>query len=156
MKSITKILLVIVFIGIVATLFSNVIILASDTSEGVPGIDMAAMWNVGSGFQWIYPGSSTNAEGHTLHNIYLDSNDPYHYAKDIIQHTYNTTPNVCVVVNNTAAERIFGDDLISNIREHDWGEGHSRGDAVSMSMGNMNIFGIFESLLSGDIRIYLI
>ena len=33
---------------------------------------MGATWNLTGGFNWIYPGSSFNAQHQTLHNIHLD------------------------------------------------------------------------------------
>ena len=156
MRLIVKIVGIVAVILIIIALMSNVLILAADTTEGTPGVDMAALWSVGGGFQWIYPGSSFNAEGYTLHNIYLLSDDPYHYAKDIIEYTYHTSPNVCVVIDNEAAEDIFGDGLVDNIREKDWGEGHDRADAVSMSISKYDVLQILPNLLTGHIKIYFI
>ncbi|MCC7552940.1 MAG: hypothetical protein KO202_00410 [Methanobacteriaceae archaeon] len=150
-------ILILILILVLAFLSSTVLFLAEDETEGVPGVDMAAIWKFPGGFEWIYPGSSFNTNGHTLHNIHLEEEgDPYQHAKAIIQNTYNITPNICIVINNAAAERIFGEDILGNIREHDWGEGHDRGDAVEMSMTQFNIFGAIESLIHGDIRIFLI
>lgn len=163
MKGILKIIAAIIIILIVAILgfaaTQNVLIIAEDTSEGVPGVDMAAMWNISGGFTWIYPGSSTNAEGQTLHNIHLDDPDnPYQAAKDIIEHTYNTSPSVVVTVNNAAAERIFGGDIVSDIRDYDWGQGMSRGDAVDQAMSdfNINYLAVLQSILTGDIRFHFV
>ena len=159
MKIITKIIAIIILIVVLLTLCSNVLFLAEDESEGIPGVDMAALWNVQGGFQWIYPGSSTNANGETLHNIHMiNENKPYSEAKNIIQHTYNTTPNICVVVNNNASEKIFGGDIISDIRQYDWGEGYSRGTAVEKSMQDykINYLQIIPCILTGDIHIFLI
>ena len=147
--------IVIIIIIIVGALSSTVLFLAEDETEGVPGVDMAAIWTAGGGFEWIYPGSSLSSEGHTLHNIHYE-NDPYQYAKGIIQHTYNITPNICIVINNAAADRIFGDDILGNIREEDWGEGNPRGVAIENSISQFNILGAIESLLTGDIRIMLV
>lgn len=148
---------IIIVIILVLILSTNVLVIATDTSEGTPGVDMAAMLNVSNGFTWIYPGSSTNAEGETLHNIYLnDPNDPYNAAADIIDYTYNTKPNLIITINNAAAERIFGDGIIDNIREYDWGQGMSRGDAAEQAMGdfNINYFKVVESLFMGDITFH--
>ncbi|MCQ2964461.1 MAG: hypothetical protein MJ203_02725 [archaeon] len=156
MRLVVKIVGVIAVILIILALMSNVLILAADATEGTPGVDMAALWSVGGGFQWIYPGSSHNAQGQTLHNIYLDSDEPYQFAKDIIEYTYHTSPNVCVVIDNEAAEDIFGDGLVDNIREKDWGEGYDRGVAVSMSISQYNVLQIIPNLLTGHIHIHLI
>ena len=77
------ILAVIVIVGIAAT--SSVLIIAEDESEGgIPGVDMGATWNLTGGFNWIYPGSSFNAQHQTLHNIHLDDPDnPYGAANGI-------------------------------------------------------------------------
>ncbi|MCQ2976870.1 MAG: hypothetical protein MJ232_02540 [archaeon] len=154
LKYLGIIILICVIVGLILSATCNVLILAADTSEKIPGVDMAAMWNAGEGFQWIYPGSSFNAQHHTLHNIYMDSNEPYAYAKDIIQYTYNKTPNICVVVDNDAAQALFGDHLIDNIRQHDWGEGNSRGDSIMMSITSLNPLAILPSILSGHIQIF--
>ncbi len=156
MRLVVKIVGVIAVILIILALMSNVLILAADTTEGTPGVDMAALWSVGGGFQWIYPGSSHNAQGQTLHNIYLDSDEPYQFAKDIIEHTYHVSPNVVVVVDDYAAEDIFGNGLVGNIREKDWGEGYSRGDAVSMSITDFNVLQIIPNLLTGHIHIHFV
>lgn len=159
MKKIGAILILIIGILFIFAATSNVLFLAEDTSESInePGVDMAALWSLSSGFQWIYPGSSVNAEGSTLHNIFLfENNKPYEDAKDIIQYSYNTTPNICVVINNNASDRIFGNDMIDSIRENNWGEGQDRGDAIdeSLSSHGFNIIGVIQSLLMGDIRIF--
>ncbi len=153
-KIIPSIIIIIILIVILTT---NVLVIATDTSEGTPGVDMAAMLNVSNGFTWIYPGSSTNAQGETLHNIYLnDPNDPYNAAANIIKYTYNTKPNLIITINNNAAERILGYDIVDNIREYDWGQGMSRGDAAEQAMSNVhvNYFGIIESLFMGDISFH--
>ncbi len=156
MNKIVKIIGIIAVILIIVSLMSNVLILAADTSEGTPGVDMAALWSLGGGFQWIYPGSSHNSQGQTLHNIYLDSDEPYQFAKDIIEYTYHTSPNICVVVDDYAAEDIFGNGLVDNIREKDWGEGYSRGDAVSMSISEFNFIQVLPNILTGHIQVFLI
>lgn len=149
--------IVIILIIIVGALSSTVLFLAEDESEGaIPGVDMAAIWTVTGGFEWIYPGSSYSAEGDTLHNIHMEDGDPYQYAKGIMEHTYHISPNICVVINNAAAERIFGEDIVGNIREEDWGQGNSRGVAIENSMSQFNILGAIQSIFTGDIRIMLI
>lgn len=158
MGKLIKLVGIVAVLIIIVVLVSNVLILAADTSEGeaAPGVDMAALWSIGGGFQWIYPGSSHNAQGQTLHNIYLDSDEPYQFAKDIIEHTYHVSPNVVVVVDDYAAEDIFGNGLVGNIREKDWGEGYSRGDAVSMSITDFNVLQIIPNLLTGHIHIHFV
>ncbi|OWT32450.1 hypothetical protein BGI41_07610 [Methanobrevibacter sp. 87.7] len=158
-SSIVLLLIIIILFLFVST--ANVLFLAEDTSESIqePGVDMAALWSLSDGFRWIYPGSSVNAEGSTLHNIFLfQNNDPYGDAKDIIEYTYHVSPNVCVVINNNASDRIFGSDMIGSIRENNWGEGQSRGNAIdeSLSTHSINFIGVIESLLTGDMKIFLI
>lgn len=152
------ILAIISIVGIAST--SSVLILAEDESEGgIPGIDMAATWNMSDGFEWIYPGSSFNANHETLHNIYMiDENNPYGAAKEIMEYTYHVSPNIIVTVNNNASEKIFGGDIISDIRQYDWGDGMDRGIAADKAMGdfNMNYLAIPECLLSGDIKIHFV
>lgn len=158
-----KIILGVIAIIIVAlllfTIMSPILIIAEDTSEGTPGIDMAATFTILSGFDWIYPGSSHNAEGQTLHNIHLNSpDDPYGAARDIISYTYHFTPHLIVSVNDYAAEDIFGEGLIDNIRTNDWGAGMDRGDAVDSAMrqGTFNPFAIFSNILTGNIKFYIV
>ncbi|WP_409199504.1 hypothetical protein [Methanobrevibacter sp. DSM 116169] len=149
--------LIAIAVVVLVFLSSTVLFLAEDETEGsIPGVDMAAVWQIPEGFQWIYPGSSKSANGHTLHNIHMEDGDPYQYAKQIMEYTYNISPNICVVINNDAAESMFGDDIVGNIREHDWGEGNPRGEAIEMSMDKFNIFGAIMSLIKGDIKIFLI
>lgn len=152
------ILAVIVIVGIAAT--SSVLIIAEDESEGgIPGVDMGATWNLTSGFNWIYPGSSFNAQHQTLHNIHLDDPDnPYGAAKEIMEYTYNISPNIIITVNNNAAEKIFGGDIISDIRQYDWGDGMDRGDAADKAMGDfhINYLAIPECLLTGDMKIHFV
>lgn len=151
------IVLIIILVGIIALLSSTILFLAEDETEGaIPGVDMAALWSGSEGFRWIYPGSSYHPNGDTLHNIHMEDGDPYQWAKEIIQHTYGVTPHICVVINNDAAERIFGEDIVGNIREEDWGQGNSRGVAIENSMNQFNIFGAITSLFTGDIKIYII
>ena len=68
-KIIIPIILIIVAL-VASTLFSPILIIAEDTDEGDPGVDMAAKLSI-TGFEWIYPGSSFNSRGETLHNIHL-------------------------------------------------------------------------------------
>ncbi len=146
--------IIIILLAILA--FSNVLILAQDDTEGsIPGVDMAALWSVHGGFEWIYPGSSFDPQGRTLHNIYM-LDDPYQEAKIIMQNTYNVDPHILVIINDQAAAHIFGDNILDTIRQHDWAEGNSRGDAVAMSITSVNPLPIIPDILMGNIRIMLI
>ena len=146
--------IIIILLAILA--FSNVLILAQDDTEGsIPGVDMAALWSVRGGFEWIYPGSSFDPQGRTLHNIYM-LDDPYQEAKIIMQNTYNVDPHILVIINDQAAAHIFGDNILDTIRQHDWVEGNSRGDAVAMSITSVNPLPIIPDILMGNIRIMLI
>ncbi|MDO5849338.1 MAG: hypothetical protein Q4P18_07370 [Methanobrevibacter sp.] len=163
MKSIFKIIPLILVIAIIGFLLTaNVLIIATDTSEGgdvAPGVDMGAIWNLTGGVSWIYPGNSINSNHQTLHNIYLDNPDhPYQAASEIMEYTYHTKPNLVVTVNNDAAGRIFGNNLVDNIRSYDGGQGYDRAPAIEATTGNTNInyMGIFESLLLGDIGIHFV
>ena len=116
---------------------------------------MAALWSINGGFNWIYPGSSHNANGHTLHNIYM-TNNPYQDAKEIMEYTYGVSPHLLVIINDQAAAHIFGDNILDTIRQHDWGEGNSRGDAVAMSITHVNPLPIIPDILLGNIKIMII
>ena len=148
------VVLVVLFLAITA--FSNVLILCQDDTEGgIPGVDMAAMWSIHGGFTWIYPGSSFDPQGRTLHNIYM-LDDPIEEVRVIMDHTYNVNPHVLVIINDQAAAHIFGDNILDTIRQHDWVEGNSRGDAVAMSITQVNPLPIIPDILMGNIRIMLI
>ena len=154
----TVALAVIAIIVVLLAIFavSNVVILAQDDTEGgIPGVDMAALWSLNGGFQWIYPGSSFDPEGRTLHNIYM-LDDPYGEVKRIMQYTYNVDPHILVIINDQAAAHIFGDNILDTIRQHDWVEGHSRGDAVGMSITSVNPLPIIPDILMGNIKITFI
>ena len=147
-------LLVVLFLAFTA--FSNVLFLCQDNTEGgIPGVDMAALWSLNGGFTWIYPGSSHDPQGRTLHNIYM-LNDPYQEVKEIMQYTYGVTPHILVIINDEAASHIFGADILDTIRQHDWGEGNSRGDAVAMSITHVNLLPVIPDILMGNIKIMLI
>ncbi|MBR2558152.1 MAG: hypothetical protein IKE95_07295 [Methanobrevibacter sp.] len=163
--AILGIIAVIIIAFLLFTIVSPILIIAEDTSEGTPGVDMAAKFSVLGGFDWIYPGSSYNANGETLHNIHLISPDhPYNAAQDIISYTYHYTPHIIVSVNPEAAESIFGTGLIDNIRSNDAYNGYahsenvqgtmSRGDAVSaaMSGSSFNPLAIPVQILMGNIK----
>ena len=159
MKKWGKILIGLLVIFALFSLFTNVLFLALDTSESQqePGADMAALWSIQGGFRWIYPGSTTDSSGNTLHNIYLfEDHNPMAQAKEMEEHTYNIRPTLCVTINNEASSRIFGDNMINNIREENWGAGNDRGDAVSSSLGTSfpNPIGVIISLFTGDLRIF--
>lgn len=155
------ILLFIVFL--VSTLASPILIIAEDSGEDA-SVDMAAKLTI-TGIEWVYPGSSFNAKGETLHNIHLiDPNDPYHAAQDIISYTYHYTPHLIISVNNDAAEAIFGENIVDNIRANDAYNGYagndkvpgtmSRGDAMDTAMNEhgMNVLQIPIQVLLGNIR----
>ena len=172
MNKISAILIVIVLIivGILAsTIVSPILIVAEDSSEGTPGVDMAASFSIAGGFQWVYPGSSANANGETLHNIYLiDPDHPYQAAQEIMEYTYHYTPHIIISVNNDGAEAIFGSDIIDNTRANDGYNGYpgsdnvqgsmSRGDALGTAMenANINVFQIPIQALLGNIVIHIV
>ena len=162
---IALVLIVVVFLA--STIVSPVLIVAEDSSEE-NGIDMAATIGL-TGFEWIYPGSSVNAQGQTLHNVYADyPDDPYGAARDIMSYTYHFTPHIIVSVNNDGAAAIFGGDIIDNIRANDAYNGYAgndkvsgsmdRGDAVgtAMAQNGMNIFEIPIQFLTGNISIHFV
>lgn len=169
MKKIIPIAVVLVFLALVlSTVFSPILIIAEDTEEGDPGVDMAAILSV-TGFEWIYPGNSVNSHGETLHNIHLiDSNNPYGAAQEIMQYSYNITPHVIVGINNDAAEAIFGTSIIDDIRANDAYNGYAgndnvqgtmdRGDAVgtAMSKNGMNILQIPIQIIMGNIKFHFV
>ena len=157
--------IVLIIVGLLAsTIVSPVLIIAEDSGEDA-SVDMAAKFTILGGFDWVYPGSSHNANGETLHNIHLISpNDPYHAAQDIISYTYHYTPHIIVSVNNDAAEAIFGANIVDLIRSNDAYNGYagnqnvpgtmSRGDAMdtAMNQNGINVFQIPIQILLGNIR----
>ena len=164
-KTILGIIAIVIIAFLLFTIVNPILIIAEDTTEGTPGVDMAAKFSILGGFDWIYPGSSYNANGETLHNIHLISpDDPYRAAQDIMQYTYQFTPHLIVSVNPDAAESIFGAGLIDNIRSNDAYNGYagsdsvqgtmSRGDAVSTAMtgGTFNPLAIPIHILMGNIK----
>ena len=155
------VLIIVVFLA--STIVSPVLVIAEDSEEG-GGVDMAAKFSI-TGFEWVYPGSSFNEQGQTLHNIHADSpGDPYGAARDIITYTYHYTPHIIVSVNNAAAQAIFGDDIIDLIRSNDAYNGYagnqnvpgtmSRGDAMTAAMtkNGINVFQVPIQILLGNIR----
>ena len=124
-------LIVVAFLA--STIVSPVLIVAEDASED-NGIDMAATIGL-TGFNWIYPGNSVNAQGQTLHNVYADYPDnPYGAARDIMSYTYHVTPHIIISINNDAAAAIFGENIIDDIRANDGYNGYAGNDKVSGSM----------------------
>lgn len=172
MKKLSAILLIIIIIIVgfmLSTIASPVLIIADDVEEGGGGgVDMAAKFSI-TGFEWIYPGSSFNAQGQTLHNIHQDTpNDPYGAARDIMTYTYKFTPHLIVGINNDAAEAIFGTSIVDDIRANDAYNGYagnekvqgtmSRGDAVNAAMtkNGMNVFQIPLQVLLGNISFHFV
>ena len=162
-KRILAAIVLIIIALILFTAVSPILIVAEDTSED-SSIDMAAMFSI-KGFEWVYPGSSFNAEGQTLHNVHIDNpNDPYGAARDIMTYTYGVTPHIIFTVNTQAAQAIFGGSIVDDIRANDAYIGYagndnvagsmSRGDAVGTAMQNngMNIFEVPIQFLIGNIR----
>ena len=73
-----------------------------------------------------------------------------------MEHTYNVNPHILVIINDQAAGHIFGEDILDTIRQHDWVEGNSRGDAVAMSITSVNPLPILPDILMGNIKIMFI
>lgn len=170
MKKISVVLIAIVLIVVLflaSTIVSPVMIVAEDSTEDA-SIDMAATFSL-AGFEWIYPGSSINSEGQTLHNVHINNpDDPYGAARDIMTYSYGVTPHFIFSVNNDAAQTIFGGSIVDDIRANDGYYGYagngnvagsmSRGDAVGTAMANngMNIFEIPIQLLMGNIKLFIV
>jgi hypothetical protein len=155
----------IVVIFLASTIVSPVMIVAEDSAEDA-SIDMAASFSL-SGFKWIYPGSSINSEGQTLHNVHInDPQDPYGAARDIMTYSYGVTPHVFISVNNDAAAAIFGGSIVDDIRANDAYNGYAgngnvpgtmdRGDAVGTAMlqNGVNVFAIPLEILMGNISFH--
>ena len=168
MKKIVVAIILIIVVILLSTIVSPILVIAEDADEGTPGVDMAATFSI-TGFEWIYPGSSTNANGETLHNIHLiDPEHPYKAAQEIMQYTYHETPHVIVGINNDAAEAIFGGSIVDDIRSNDAYNGYagsenvagtmSRGDAVgtAMTQDGMNIFQIPIQVILGNISFHFV
>lgn len=172
MSKISAILLIIIAIILVilaSTIASPILMIAEDADEGTPGVDMAASFSIIGGFNWVYPGSSVNANGETLHNIHLiDPEHPYHAAKEIMEYSYGYSPHIIVGINNDAADAIFGEGIIDSIRANDAYNGYagsanvqgtmSRGDAAATAMVNshINIFQIPIQALLGNIAFHIV
>lgn len=168
-KMILGVIAVIIIALLLFIMVSPILVIAEDTTEGTPGVDMAAVFKLPSGFEWIYPGSSYNENGETLHNIHMiDPSNPYGAARDIISYTYGFTPHIIVSVNEQAAEAIFGLGLVDNIRANDAYNGYagssnvqgtmSRGDAVGTAMagGTFNPVEIPLQTLMGNIKVFFV
>lgn len=162
-----KIIVLIIVVFLASTIVSPILIVAEDTAED-SSIDMAATIGI-TGFNWIYPGNSLNAEGQTLHNVHInDPQDPYGAARDIMSYTYHVTPHLIVSVNNEAACAIFGETIVNDIRANDGYHGYAgsgsvsgsmdRGDAVSTAMlqNGMNILEIPIQILFGNISFHIV
>ncbi|WP_462315107.1 hypothetical protein [Methanobrevibacter sp.] len=170
MKKLSLILLVIVAIVVifmVSTLSSPILIVCEDTGED-SSIDMAAIFSL-KGFEWIYPGSSFNAEGQTLHNVhYNDPQDPYGAARDIMTYTYHFTPHLVVSLSSEGAEAIFGGNIVGDIRANDAYNGYpgneevqgtmSRGDAIdtAMTQNAPNLLQVPVQILLGKITFHFV
>ena len=170
MKKLHLILLAIAAIVVIfmaSTLVSPVLIVCEDMGED-GSIDMAATFSL-AGFEWIYPGSSFNSQGQTLHNVHIDNpQDPYGAARDIMSYTYHFTPHLVVSLTSEGAEAIFGGGIVDDIRANDAYNGYegnenvpgtmSRGDAIDTAMGqNMpNILQIPVQILLGKITFHFV
>ena len=164
-KSIILGIIIIVALLLISTIVSPIMIVAEDAEEDA-SIDMAATIGL-TGFNWVYPGSSVNSEGQTLHNVHMNNpDDPYGAARDIMTYSYGLTPHVFFSVNNEAAQAIFGGSIVDDIRANDGyfgyaGNGNvqgsmSRGDAVGTAMleNGMNVFEIPIQIILGNISIH--
>lgn len=150
-----------------STLVSPILIVCEDMGED-GSIDMAATFSL-AGFEWIYPGSSFNSQGQTLHNVHIDNpQDPYGAARDIMSYTYHFTPHIIVSLTSEGAEAIFGDNIVDDIRANDAYNGYegnenvpgtmSRGDAIDTAMGQNipNVFQIPIQILLGKITFHIV
>lgn len=168
MKKLHLILIAIVAIVVMftaSTIVSPVVIVAEDSAEDA-SIDMAASFSL-TGFKWIYPGSSINAEGQTLHNVHINHpENPYGAAREIMEYSYGVSPHIFISVNNDAASAIFGGNIVDDIRANDAYNGYAgngnvpgtmdRGDAVGTAMlqNGVNIFAIPIQLIMGNISFH--
>lgn len=164
------IIIIVVIIAILLFIASNpILLIAEDTTESDPGIDMAASWTLTKGFEWVYPGSSYNSKGETLHNIHLDNpENPYGAAKEIMEYTYNFSPTIIISLNDPGASAIFGESILEDIRSNDAYNGYpgsenaqgnmSRGDAVSTAVNNdgINFLQIPIQILIGNIKFHFV
>lgn len=157
----------IIVIFLASTLVSPVLVVCEDTGEDA-SIDMAATFSLG-GLKWIYPGSSINSEGQTLHNVHInDPDNPYGAAREIMEYSYGISPHLVVSLTSDAAEAIFGGSIVDDIRANDAYNGYagndnvpgtmSRGDAIdtAMAQNGMNIFQIPIQILIGKITFHIV
>ncbi|WP_405306333.1 hypothetical protein [Methanobrevibacter sp.] len=160
-------IMAILVIFIASTLVSPILIVCEDMEED-GSIDMAATLSV-AGFEWIYPGSSFNSQGQTLHNVHIDNpQDPYGAARDIMSYTYHFTPHMVVSLSSEGAQAIFGGNIVDDIRANDGyfgyeGNGNvqgsmSRGDAIdtAMSQNMPNLLQIPIQILLGKITFHFV
>ncbi len=168
MKKLTAIVIVILLLFgafLASTIVSPVLIVAEDAEEDA-SIDMAARFGL-TGFEWVYPGSSVNAAGQTLHNVHIDHpENPYGAAREIMEYSYHVSPHVIVSVNNDAAQAIFGVSIVDDIRANDAYNGYAgnenvpgtmdRGDAMETAMTNngMNVLQVPLQILLGNITFH--
>lgn len=157
-KIITAIFVLVIVCVIGGTLLGTMVI-AEDTSEGgIVGVDMAATWDL-DGFNYIYPGSSIHPNGGTLHNIHMFSNGlGYDNIPAIMENTYHKHPHILLVVDDTAANWIFGEELMQEERNLNWGQNMDRGDALNQAMANNmpNFFMVLPAFLTGHISVHFI
>lgn len=158
-------IIIIIALLLLSTIVSPIMIVAEDTEED-SSIDMAATVGL-TGFKWIYPGSSVNSEGQTLHNVHINHpENPYGAASDIMTYSYGVTPHLIFSINNDAAEAIFGQSIVGDIRANDGyfgypGNGNvqggmSRGDAVGVAMfeNGVNVLQIPIQIILGNITLH--
>ncbi len=157
----------VIFMFLLATINSPILVVAED-SEEYGGLDMAAEFSI-RGFNWVYPGSSHNEYGQTLHNVHSDHpEDPYGAVKHIMEYTYNESPFLIISVNNAAAQSIFGLSIVDDIRANDGYFGYAgnanvqgsmtRGDAMTVAMlqNGINVPMIPIQILLGNIKFILV
>ena len=170
MKKLNLIILAVVAVIVIfmaSTLVSPILIVCEDMGED-GSIDMAATFSM-FGFDWIYPGSSFNSQGQTLHNVHIDNpQDPYGAARDIMTYTYHFTPHLVVSLSSEGAEAIFGDSIVDDIRANVAYNGYagndnvpgtmSRGDAIDTAMGQHipNLLQIPVQILLGKITFHFV
>ena len=159
MKKLNLIILAVVAVIVIfmaSTLVSPILIVCEDMGED-------------GRFDWIYPGSSFNSQGQTLHNVHIDNpQDPYGAARDIMSYTYHFTPHLIVSLSSEGAEAIFGDTIVDDIRANDGYFGYagndnvqgsmSRGDAIDTAMSQHipNLLQIPVQILLGKITFHFV
>ena len=166
-KAIFITIIALMAVVLISSIFSPVLVVAEDSEED-SSIDMAAKFSI-LGIDWVYPGSSVNEYGQTLHNVHIDyPQDPYGAARDIMSYSYGQTPHVIVSVNNDAAQAIFGTSIVDDIRANDGyfgyaGNGNvagtmSRGGAMETAMleNGMNLFEVPLQVLLGNISFHFV